>query len=174
MQKDDCYQLGYVIRKHGTKGEVQAFLDVDDPEAYEELESVFVLKEGDTLIPFFIDTIEIRGQKAVIKFEDIETVPEAEKMVGSQLYLPLEVLPELSDNQFYYHEVIGYTVVDKTLGPMGTVKSFITLGPQHLMEMDYKEKQVLIPVTDHIVIRPDRESSIIHVDLPEGLLDIYL
>ncbi|MGB3183134.1 MAG: ribosome maturation factor RimM [Cyclobacteriaceae bacterium] len=173
MQIDDCYQLGYVIRKHGTKGEVQVFLDVDDPDAYSEMESVFVL-EGQILVPFFIERIETRGQKAVIRFEDVESADEADSLSGSQLYLPLDVLPKLEGHQFYYHQVIDFDVVDQQLGKLGKVKSFITLGPQHLLEMDYEDKQVLIPVTDGIVLKADPEKKQIDVNLPEGLLDIYL
>lgn len=173
MQIDDCYQLGYVIRKHGTKGEVQVFLDVDDPDAYSEMESVFVL-EGQILVPFFIERIEVRGQKAVIRFEDVESADEADSLSGSQLYLPLDVLPKLEGHQFYYHQVIDFDVVDQQLGKLGKVKSFITLGPQHLLEMDYEDKQVLIPVTDGIVLKADPEKKQIDVNLPEGLLDIYL
>lgn len=174
MQIDDCYQLGYVIRKHGTKGDVQVFLDADAPEAYSEMESVFILQEGQMLVPFFIDRIEVRGQKAVIKFEDIESADDADALSGSQLYLPLDVLPTLEEHQFYYHEVIGFDVIDQQLGKLGQVLSFITLGPQQLLEMEYQGNQVLIPVTDEIVLKAKSDKKEIYVNLPEGLLDIYL
>ena len=54
MRIDDCYQLGYVIKTHGLQGELSIMLDVDVPQAYQNLESVFVATVGsDTLIPFF-------------------------------------------------------------------------------------------------------------------------
>ncbi|GAB3828343.1 hypothetical protein GCM10028895_41720 [Pontibacter rugosus] len=51
MHIDDCFLLGYIVKTHGTKGQVVAFFDVDFPEDYEDLESVFLEQKG-RLIPF--------------------------------------------------------------------------------------------------------------------------
>jgi len=40
--------------------------------------------------------------------------------------------------------------------------------------MMYQNKEVLFPLNDQFVTSIDKKSKIIHVDLPEGLLDIYL
>ena len=52
MTVDECYLLGYIIKAHGLKGEVQVAIDADSPEAYQDLESVFV-QQGQQLVPFF-------------------------------------------------------------------------------------------------------------------------
>ena len=65
MREEDCYQLGEVIKTHGLKGEVSVLLDVDFPEEYSELESVFLQMEGN-LVPFFIDSIQIHDKRALV------------------------------------------------------------------------------------------------------------
>ena len=85
MNIDACYQLGYVIKKHGTKGEVSVYLDVDYPEEYTNLESVFV-ETNQKLVPFFIDTNQIRDNKAVIRFEDVDTQDQAAELKSKKLY----------------------------------------------------------------------------------------
>jgi len=52
MRKDECYQLGHIVKTHGLKGMVNIELDVDQPDEYSELESVFLEQSGN-LIPFF-------------------------------------------------------------------------------------------------------------------------
>jgi len=173
MNIDACYQLGYIVRTHGVKGQVIAFFDVDYPEDYEELESVFLLLNG-KLVPFFITALDIQPNgRIIIKFEDVDTIGEAEKFKSVPLFLPLNQLPELDEDQFYFHDVIGYTVIDEQLGQLGTVREIYEMPYQDLMAMDYQGVEVLIPVQDELILRADKAEQKLFVNLPEGLVDIY-
>ena len=173
MNIDDCFQLGYIVKTHGTKGQVVAFFDVDYPEDYEDLESVFLEQKG-RLIPFFIALMEpVQKGRFIIKFEDINTIEQAETLRNTAIYLPLDELPELEEDQFYFHEVIGYQVIDQNHGPLGTVKDFYDMPQQQLMAMDYMGQEMLVPVMDEIVLRADHAAKQLHVKLPEGLLEVY-
>ena len=174
MNIDSCYELGLITRPHGLKGEVQIHLDVDYPEDYEELESVFV-EIHKQLVPFFISSFHlIKDQKAIVQFDDIDSFEAAEKVKGARLFLPLNTLPELDEGQFYFHEVVGYKIVDNTLGELGEVLTFNDASAQTIMVMEYSEKEVLIPVVEGILLKADHTKKQILVDLPEGLLDVYL
>ncbi|MBP6386633.1 MAG: 16S rRNA processing protein RimM [Pseudarcicella sp.] len=173
MKKSDCYELGKITKTHGLKGEVNFLLDVDDVNEYEEMDSVFLEINGE-LIPFFIDKINILPNQTIVKFEDIDTFDKAKALVGASLYLPLEVLPDLDEDQFYYHEIVGYQVVDLKLGALGIVDTVYSMQVQDLISMIYKEKEVLIPINDAIVLNTDKEQKIVNVDLPDGLVDLYL
>lgn len=173
MNIDACYQLGYVIKKHGVKGEVSVLLDVDFPEEYSELESVFV-EINQKLVPFFIEAIQIRDDKAVIKFEDIDDGPAADELKAKRVFLPLSTLPELDPGKFYYHQVVGYTVKDQKLGEVGIITGIFTSNMQDLITVDHDGTEILIPINDDIVHDADHENKILNVDLPEGLMDVYL
>ena len=173
MQYNDCFQLGHITRTHGTRGEVVFFLDVDFPEDYDELDSVFVEIKGQ-LVPYFIKSINVhKGNKAIVKFEDINSIEAATPLINCALFLPEDNLDELDERQFYYHEIIGFSVVDEKLGALGTVATVYTMATQDLIAMNYQGKEILIPVNDTIVPKIDRELKILHVSLPEGLLDVY-
>jgi len=173
MKLDDCFELGYIVKTHGVKGQVVALFDVDYPEDYEELESVFLLMAG-KLVPFFIERIEPQaGAKFILKFEDLNTIAEAEKLKSTTLYLPLSELPELDDDQFYFHETVGYQVIDENLGELGTVKEFYEMPNQDLMAMEYQGHEILIPVADDIVLKTDKAAKKIFVKMPEGLMEVY-
>lgn len=173
MNKDACYQLGHITKLHGLSGEVTAFFDVDFPEEYKELESVFV-EINNKLVPFFIEHLEITPKKVILKFEDTNSAEAAEPLTGKTLYLPLSALPPLSGNAFYYHEIIGFTVTDADFGEIGPVKDVYPNPAQDLLACDHKGKEVLIPVSDELIEKLDREEKRLYVNLPDGLIQVYL
>ena len=173
MDIDACFQLGHVIKPHGLKGEVSILLDVDHPQQYNELESVFI-EINNKLVPFFIESIRIKKDVAVIKLEDVENEADLKPILGKDLYLPLDILPPLEGNHFYFHEVIGFLIKDKSLGELGTITSVYTHPNQNLLAMDFESHEILIPINDEIIIQVDRENKYILVDLPEGLIDVYM
>lgn len=175
MRIDDCYQLGYVTKTHGLQGEINVLLDVDFPEAYEEMESVFLQLSGSgALIPFFIEYLRLQKDSLILKFEDIDNLEQAETLLKAGLFLPLDHLPQLKEGQFYFHEIIGFQVEDENEGPLGTVKDVYEAGNQYLVAMDYRSQEILIPLNDDIIPKVDKEKKIVYTRLPEGLLDVYL
>ena len=126
------------------------------------------------MIPFFISHLQISGKKGILHLRDINSKDQADELKSCTLLLPLDLLPKLEDGQFYYHEIIGYEIVDQTKGKLGIVEDVITGGNQDLISMKYKSKEVLIPVNNEIVSHADHKQKKVYVNLPEGLLAIYL
>ncbi len=109
-----------------------------------------------------------------IRFEEVDTEEMANALIGSDLYLPLDLLPKLSGDQFYYHEVIGFKVNDLSHGPIGTITGVNELTAQALFEIDHEGTQLLIPIHDEIIKKVDRNNKVITIEAPEGLIDLYL
>lgn len=172
MTVEDCYQLGYVIKTHGLKGEVQIHLDVDDPTEYAELESMLVY-QNNSLVPFFIEHIQVNGKKALVQFEDFETIEQATALVSSALYLPLNNLPTLQDGQYYLHQLVGMKLFDQS-NLLGSVDQIFEMGPQDLISVIHQGKEVLIPLSEGIINKVDLEKKEVHTTLPNGLIDIYM
>lgn len=174
MTVDDCYQLGYVIKPHGLKGEVQVYLDVDSPEEYQTLESVFVLK-GQQLVPFFIKSMAVRGEKAIVAFEEIETIEDAVLLKGAGLFLSLDQLPSLGDDGFYYHELVGFSLQTAEGKSIGEIKNVLDAGAQDLLSVMHTEgKEILIPLSDELIAKLDKEAKVLVMTVPDGLVDVYL
>ena len=174
MNKDQSFQLGYVSKVHGLRGEVVIVLDVDYPEDYEDIGHVF-LEQKSRLVPFFLEHFVLQpGSKALAKFEDLNSIDQVEDLVGLGVYLPLTALPELEDDQYFYHELIGFEVFDETKGLIGTVQIVYDLDTQNLLGVTHREKEVLIPIQDGIIQKVDKAAKKVFCQLPEGLLEIYL
>lgn len=174
MQKKDCFFVGKVVKKYSFKGELLIKLDTDEPELFLEMESVFV-ELHKTLIPFFIESSSLHKSTLLrVQFEDVYDEGAADALIGKELYLPLTFLPPLKGNKFYYHEIIGFRVVDKTFGQVGTITHVNDHTAQHLFVVDRAGTEILIPINDAFISSLDKDQKIIYMDVPEGLIELYL
>lgn len=173
MHKKDCFYLGKIVRKHSFRGEVVIKLDTDEPELYQNLESVFVLLGGN-LIPFFIDeSLLQKGNQLRVRFEDVDSEEDADNILGSGIYMPLTMLPKLAGNKFYFHEVIGFEVEDVNAGSVGIIDGINDSTAQALFEIKDGDTEILIPMIDEFIVKIDRENKKVVVNTPEGLIAMY-
>ncbi len=174
MRKEDCFYLGKIVKKYSFKGEVLAKLDTDQPELYESLDAIF-LNLRNNLVPFFIEHSQLHKSELLrIKFEDVDEEADADAIMKSELYLPLDLLPKLEGNKFYFHEIIGFTIEDVNHGKVGTIKAINDSTAQSLFEIDRNGIEILIPMNDEFIVKVDRGTKTILVETPEGLIDLYL
>lgn len=173
MRKEDCFELGVIRRPHGLDGEMMVELDVDDPELYMDKEVVFVEQKAG-LVPYMVTYFHPHKGGFISRFQEVDSIEAAQKLAGARLFLPLSQLPPLADGQFYYHDIIGYQVADEAMGLLGTVETVYEADIQDLVVMRYKGHEVLIPITDTIVLRADHAQKQLITRLPEGLLEVYL
>ena len=173
MTKNECFNLGYIAKRVGNFGDLAFVLDVDDPTRYQKLESVFV-ELNNTLVPFFIKKIHLRGTTAVVSIEGIDTIEKAEEITKSSLYLPLNFLPPLTGKKFYFHEMPGYTVIDKKYGEIGIVEEILDYPQQTIFQIKFGEHEILIPAKEEFIVSINRSTKQLELDAPEGLIDIYI
>ena len=174
MTKEECFYLGKIAKKFSFKGEVLVYLDTDEPELYENLESVFV-ECNKHLVPFFITSSSLHKNDFLrVRFEDVNNEEEADAIMGNHVYLPISMLPKLSGDKFYFHEVIGFEIEDKRLGVVGKIVSINDSAAQPLFEVLNGEIEILIPMIDQFLVKIDRDNKKVIMDLPEGLIEMYL
>ena len=174
MRKEDCFYLGKIVRKHSFRGEVVAKLDTDEPEIYRNLESVFV-ELNNNLVPFFMEeSLLQKGNQLRIRFEDVLDEADADAILGAGLYLPIEFLPKLTGNKFYFHEIIDFDIEDVNFGYVGVITGINDSSAQPLFEINSNGTEVFIPMIDDFIKKVDRDQKKIVVETPEGLIDLYL
>jgi len=175
MKKNDCFELGHITKARSFKGEVIVYLDTDHPEEYVELESVFV-ELNEQLIPFFIEQIRPHKKNQIrVKFEGIGSEEDAQVVLKKKLYLPLSLLPELNEQDFYHHDVVGFKVEDKRHGNIGVITDIVESKVNPIFKIEHSEGQeILIPVADEFIDKIDKNKRTIFTNCPEGLIDLYL
>ncbi|KFF24627.1 ribosome maturation factor RimM [Chryseobacterium vrystaatense] len=173
MRKEDCYLLGKITRRHGLAGNVILKLDTDQPELYNKLESIFVEING-LLVPFFIVKSSWSKNDALNLAFKNSSEAVVDQVLGKNVYLPLTTLPKLSGKQFYYHEIIGFDILDEQDKECGVIRSVNDQTAQNYFVTNLDGKEVVIPIIKDWILEVNREERFIKMQLPEGLIDVFL
>jgi len=174
MKKEDCFFLGRVVKKYSFKGELLIKLDTDEPKLYEHLDALF-LQVRRSLIPFIVEKSSLHKSNLLrVQLDDVNSEEDADRLLKSEVYLPLSALPKLEGNKFYYHEIIGFKLIDENFGEVGEIICVNDSTSQHLFVVKHNEKEVLIPMHDEIIKKVDRSKKEIFAKTPNGLIELYL
>ena len=81
-------------------------------------------------------------------------------------------MPKLDGDKFYFHEIIGFQVIDSLQNPIGKIIGVNDASSQVLLEVEYNDRQVLIPLVDELIQLLDKKQKQLYLSIPEGLLDL--
>jgi 16S rRNA processing protein RimM len=170
MKRSEAFEMGFVARTHGLKGGLVVALHEDIPLSMKSGDALFVEMEG-VFVPYFIKEISVKGDKAYLTFQEIESIESAQGLVRKKIYLPKSARPRLRGISFYDDEVEGFRVQYKE-EVLGLVSGIVWSGPQRMIEVTGGRKELLIPVNEVFITKLDRKAKVIQVELPEGFLDL--
>lgn len=167
MDIDSCYQIGYVIKRHGLKGEVRIHLESPFPN---KVESIFI-EIDNRLVPFFIETISVSENQAIVKLEEVDGPEKASQLSSCAVYLPNSFKQKRNYNNLEINDLIGFSVIFKkqSLGSVSAVNQH-ALNP--LLVVSGNEKELLIPISDYFIKNIDYKLKNITVELPDGFTEI--
>jgi 16S rRNA processing protein RimM len=172
MNADEFFPIGKVVKASGSAGELLISLDTDLRLDYKKMESVFIRFNGN-LVPFFIEHFNLRSPgNASVKLLDVNTNDELSKLLGGILMLPSSMKPKSRKARSLDIDLTGFELQDVIAGSIGFVTGLLELPMQELLRVDYKGREVLIPLVEDFIESFDPRKKIILLRLPEGLLEI--
>lgn len=173
MKIEDCFRIGSVLKTKGLKGEMQLYIDYDDADRI-KITSLFLDMAG-KLVPYFVESIKFNQKNmAYLYLEDIDTIEKAAMLVKKDIYMPNKAKFKKKKEEFGLKDLKGFTAVDVYEGELGEILDIHEFPQQLIAAVRYKDNEVLFPLNESIVKGIDLVKNIVTVDLPEGLLDIYL
>jgi 16S rRNA processing protein RimM len=168
---NNCTEIGFIKKPHGLQGEVFIQFLPGMEDTLENLEYAFVLTEG-LPVPFFIEDVYFRGEtNANIKFELINSQEKAKEFTGCKLFCENEHLI-VSHNDLSLSTLVGYTIIDHSLGQLGPVLQVDDFGGNVVLTVQYLDGEIMLPLNDDFVLSIDHDSHTLIMQCPEGLLDL--
>jgi len=121
-----------------------------------------------------IEFSRVQHGRRIVKLFGVDSIDEVERLVGAELLLPEDSLPQVEEGQFYTFHLKGCTVVDgvREGEELGTVVDVLDNGETPLLRVEGKDGELLIPFAESYLRNVDIEGRRIEVDLPEGLRDL--
>ena len=172
---DNLQQIASVLKSNGTDGElVMGFRDIA-PEDINLKEPVFIIFDG-LPVPFFIESFAKRGRsKALVHLTDIRSQEDVEELVGKEVYIDADCLPEMSVEEDGYAALVGWTVLtpgedEETIIEVGEISDFMDIPNNPCIEVETINGAVIIPLHEDFIISLDPEYQEIMMTIPEGLL----
>lgn len=173
MSHDKHFRIGTFIKTKGLKGELQLYVDYENLDAI-DFKTVFVDMAG-KLVPYFVESVKYHHNNTAYFFlEDQDTIEKASRLVKKDVYLPDKLKPKKKKGDFTLMDLEGFIAIDENEGELGEIIHIQELPQQFIATVHYKNCEVLFPLNEDIIKSIDAVQGIVLVDLPEGLLDIYL
>jgi 16S rRNA processing protein RimM len=174
MKIEDCFRIGSILKTRGLKGELQLYVDFDNLQDI-DITTIFINTSGNNLIPYFIESIKYpQKNTAYIYVEDIDTIEKATPLAKKDVYLNNKQKPKKKKAEFTLKDMLGFTAIDENEGELGKISAINEYPQQLIAAVTYKDCEVLFPLNEEIIKGIDVVKNIVFIDLPDGLLDIYL
>jgi 16S rRNA processing protein RimM len=172
--------IARVAKTQGRRGEVAATLLTDFPELFATRRKLHALSESGSAGPgrneasrraLDVEDHWFHKGMVVLKFEGVDSISDAEKLVGSELQVPRSERAELGSDQFYVSDLVGCTVTDsgREIGRIGDVQFGSGEAPLLVVE---GEKQYLVPFATAYIEKIALDEKRVAMKLPPGLLEL--
>lgn len=166
-------EVGRIINTHGLKGEVKVLPFSDEPLRFKNYKTVFV-KGTNYERQHSVTSVKTVKNVAVLKFEEVQSIEEAETLKGYLVYIEESVIPVLEEDSFYVKDLIDCSVFNEIGELLGTLKEVISTGSNDVYVVERIEKpNLLVPALKSVVLKVDISQKRVEVQLPKGLLEIY-
>lgn len=164
-------QVGKIVNTFGLKGEVKLIPLTDDVERFSKLE--YVLLEDDLSIKLTIERFRIQNNVVIMKFKEVNTIDEAQKLKNRFIVIERERAKKLPEGAYFICDIIGLEVYDLEGKKLGKVKEVLKTGSNdvYICESYIGNKDILIPALKDVVKEINIKDGYMKIKPIEGLLD---
>ena len=169
----EYFKIGKFVATHGIKGELVLNHDLGKKTSLKGLHTIFIEERKNSFLPWFIETARIRTEEEVlIKLEGVSTREAATKLTQKEVWFTEADMKKFSAKSSPIN-LLGYTIINNKK-PIGEILEIIEQPHQLLCRIEINNKEVLIPLNESFLQGINHAKKLVNVDLPEGLIEIYL
>lgn len=171
-QESEPVLLGKIIATHGVKGQLRVFLFSGEFSSIAGLDTVMVKAPNHGMETFEVAAAARHGKKVLLTLKNYDNVNQVLHLVGRELYVERDQLPELPEGEYYWRDLVGLRVVTDQGEMLGTLTEIIATGSNDVYVVQGREREYLIPALEEVVLEVNLDDGVMKVSPPEGLFDL--
>ena len=165
-------KAGKISKPYGLQGDVHMILFPAVAEKLKPGIPLFIDLDGQR-VPFFVELVDfVSSDQAIVKVEFINSLEEARKVIGCEVYLEEQDAGSLDPGTGANERMIAYHVIDLNLGEIGEVSGHLPSEMNPVWVITHKGKEILVPATEDYIQKIDHQNKILYLDLPEGITEL--
>ena len=169
----EYFKIGKLVAVHGLQGELLLKHHLGKKTSLKGLQAIFVEEKKNSFLPWFIEATKIKSENEIfLKLEGINTREGAIKLTQKEIWVPETDFKKFTAKSAPA-SLLGYTIINNN-EPLGEIRELIEQPHQLLCRLEIKGKEVLIPLHEETLKKVNHTKKEVLVELPDGLLEIYL
>jgi 16S rRNA processing protein RimM len=169
----EYFKIGKIVATYGFAGELVLLHALGKKSSLKGLKALFLEEKNGSVLPWFIESARIKSETEIfLKLEGIHTKEAATPVLQKEVWLPEEDFKKYAARSAPA-SLLGYEVIHEGKS-LGNILELIEQPHQMLCRLEIEAKEVLIPLNESSLKKVDQKKKQVVVELPEGLLEIYL
>jgi 16S rRNA processing protein RimM len=165
-------KIGKIIDAHGIRGEISIHIFSGDISWLDQLKEVSLLYKNE-LQEYKVLKKRAYKKGFICHLETFVDRNKAEQYTGSEVWIDSSFFVSQEGEALYLKEILNFEIEDVARGKLGIITSFSFNGSQDLLVVERAGQSDLeIPFVKAFVTVIDYQNKKIHMDLPEGLIEI--
>ncbi|MEA3544597.1 MAG: ribosome maturation factor RimM [Thermodesulfobacteriota bacterium] len=167
---ESLLEIGKIVGTHGLRGDLKVRLKSGDPDLLMTVKQVSLRLPTDELLSVDISRQVLHKGQVLLRLRGYDSINRVEQLVGSQVLLAEDLLPELNEDEYYWNQLEGLQVVDRERGAIGHLQDLFNSTAHDTYVVRGRFGEILIPAVQQFILGIDLEERIMQVTLPEGLI----
>jgi 16S rRNA processing protein RimM len=168
MEQSLC-PIGKVVKPHGVMGKIKVVYFGESLDRFPLHQKIFIKDSLGRPESYEVLEVTLQPPRLILRLKGIERVEETEGLIGKEIFIRKEDLPEPQEGEYYWFEILGMAVETERGRRIGTVKEIFPTGANDVYVVQGKRGEIFLPATGEVIQSIDRQRRVIRVVRMEGL-----
>ena len=167
--KRDLFPIGRVVKLHGVKGKVKVHYFGEDLSRFSDYREILIQDGAGGAQSYEVLEVDLQPQRLILRLRGVESIEEAAPLLGKEILIQKEQLPDLKEKEYYWFDILGMVVETDEGKRIGRVKEILPTGANDVYVVEGERREICLPATAEVIQSIDVERRVMKVIRMEGL-----